>query len=63
MKKSNGFTLIEILVVMVLLGSILLIAVPRFQNLADVNLKSTSRRISGTIKYLYNESVFKKKHF
>jgi len=63
MKKSNGFTLIEILVVMVLLGSILFIAVPKFQNLADVNLKSTSRRISGTIKYLYNESVFKKNIF
>ena len=59
-EKNNGFTLIEILVVMVLLGSILFIAVPKFQNLADVNLKSTSRSISGTIKYLYNEAVFKK---
>ncbi len=60
MKKNEGFTLIEILVVMVLIGSIIFIAVPRFKNLADVNLKSTSRTLSGTIKYLYNESVFKK---
>ena len=63
MKKNSGFTLIEILVVMVLLGSIIFIAVPKFQNLADVNLKSTSRSLSGTIKYLYNESVFKKNIF
>ena len=63
MNRSSGFTLIEILVVMVLLGSIIFIAVPRFQNLADVNLKSTSRSLSGTIKYLYNESVFKKNIF
>lgn len=63
MKRSEGFTLIEILVVMVLIGSIIFIVVPKFKNITDVNLKSTSRNLSGTIKYLYNESVFKKNIF
>ncbi|MGI9554134.1 MAG: pilus assembly FimT family protein [Thermodesulfobacteriota bacterium] len=60
MKKAAGFTLIEILVVMVILGGILFMAVPKFKDFTDVNIKSTSRNLSGTIKYLYNESVFKK---
>ena len=59
-KDSSGFTLIEILVVMVILGGFLLLAVPRFGDFADVNIKSASRNLSGTIKYLYNESIFKK---
>ena len=60
MRKGEGFTLIEILVVMVILGGILFIAVPKFRDLTDVNIKSASRNLSGTIKYLYNESIFKK---
>ena len=60
MKANRGFTLIEILVVMFLLGSFLLVAVPRISDLADVNIKSASRNISGMVKYLYNEAIFKK---
>lgn len=60
MGRRDGFTLIEILVVTVIIGSFLLIAVPKFQDITDVNLKSTSRNLSGTIKYLYSEAVFKK---
>ena len=60
MKKDQGFTLIEILVVMVILGGLLFIAVPKFRDFTDINLKSASRNLSGTIKYLYNESIFKK---
>lgn len=60
-ETRNGFTLIEVLVVIFILGSFLLIAVPKLQDITDVNLKSTARSLSGTIRHLYNESVFKKK--
>lgn len=60
MRSQKAFTLIEILVVMFLIGAMLAYAVPRFQDLADVNIKSASRKLTGTINYLYNEAVFKK---
>lgn len=60
MIRRNGFTLIEIIVVVFILGSLLLIATPRLLEKTDVNLKSASRTLTGTIKYLYNEAVFKK---
>jgi len=60
MRSERAFTLIEILVVMFLIGAFLAIAVPRFKDITDVNIKSASRQLSGTIKYLYNEAIFKK---
>lgn len=61
MRRLNGFTLIEIVVVVFILGSLLLVATPRLLEKTDINLKSASRTLSGTIKYFYNEAVFKKK--
>lgn len=60
MKKNNGFTLLEILVVMLIIGAFFFVAVPKFQDLTEVNLKSASRNLTATIKYLYNEAAFKK---
>jgi len=59
MSKNAGFTLIELLLVMFILGSLLLIALPRFNNVTDTSIKSASRNLSGIIKYLYNDSIFK----
>jgi len=61
MKQEKGFTLLEIIVVMFIIGLFLFFAVPKFQDLTQVNLKSASRNLTGTIKYLYNEAAFKKK--
>ena len=60
MKSKSGFSLIEILVVMFLIGSFFIFAVPRFQDITEVNIKSASRKLSGIIRYTYNESIFKK---
>ncbi len=60
MTKNAGFTLIELLLVMFILGSLLLIALPRFNSVTDTSIKSASRNLSGIIKYLYNDSIFKK---
>lgn len=60
MRRTEGFTLVELIVIVFVLGAVLAIAGPRILERTDVNLKSASRNLSGTIKYLYNESIFKK---
>ena len=60
MKDKKGFTLIELAVVIVLVGAFLLVAIPKFKSITEVNIKSASRRLSGIIRYLYSEAVFRK---
>ncbi|NIP37626.1 MAG: prepilin-type N-terminal cleavage/methylation domain-containing protein [Candidatus Dadabacteria bacterium] len=58
---NTGFTLIELSIVVLILSAFMFVAVPRFDNLTRGNLKSSSRNLSTTIKYLYSEAAFKKK--
>jgi hypothetical protein len=37
------------------------VAIPKFKDIAEVNIKSASRRLSSTIRYLYSEAAFRKK--
>jgi prepilin-type N-terminal cleavage/methylation domain-containing protein len=61
MSNRKGFTLIEVVVVLFIIGIFFLVAIPKFKDITEVNIKSASRRLSGTIRYLYSEAVFKKK--
>jgi len=54
---KNGFTLVEIVVVMVLISLFMVLSIPLFSNIGTSSLGTSARRLSGTIKYLYNESV------
>lgn len=58
-KKDHhaGFTLVEIIVVMVLISLFMVLSIPMFGNIGTGSLDSSARRLSGTIKYLYNESA------
>ncbi len=60
MKKRNGFSLIELLVVIMIISAFVFIALPKIQSGTEMNIKSASRNLSGTIRYLYNEAAFKK---
>ena len=60
MNDFKGFTVIELAVVVFILGLVVAIAGTNILDRTDINLKSASRNLSGTIKYLYNESIFKK---
>ncbi len=60
MIRKDGFTVLELLIVILIIGAFFFVAVPKFQDLTEVNLKSASRNLSATIKYLYNEAAFKK---
>lgn len=56
-KRASGFTLIELTVVVLLLSVFLVISVPLFSRFGASNLGSSAKRLSGTIKYLFNESA------
>lgn len=60
MRDRNGFTLLELLVVVFLISAFVFIALPKIKSGTEINIKSASRSLSGTIRYLYNEAAFKK---
>jgi prepilin-type N-terminal cleavage/methylation domain-containing protein len=56
--NSRGYTLIELSVVVLLIGMMLLIAVPRVRDtLLDDDLKAATRRLISSARELRNESV------
>lgn len=59
-RDNKGFTLIELAVVILVLGLFVAFALPKFDDISDVNLKSTARNLSTTARYLYSEAAFKK---
>jgi general secretion pathway protein H len=54
---GSGFTLLEITVVLFIIGLLLLLAYPKIQALTENSLQSASRRLVGTIQYLYHEAM------
>ena len=61
MKKNKGFTLIELIVVLVLLGLIAAVAVPKYldmtQKARENSLKSNLSSVRGAINLAYSQSV------
>lgn len=52
-KKNNGFTLLELMIVMALIGIILLIGFPTFQSLRqDQTLYSEATKIKSDLRYM-----------
>ena len=55
---KRGYTLIELIVVVVLIGLVLTLAVPRLRNaLLTDNLKGAARKMIGIINNLRNEAI------
>ena len=55
--KNQGFTLVELIVVIVILALIGTISVPLLFNRLGSDERTTLRRIVGTVKELYNEAT------
>ena len=55
--NRSGFTLVELLIVVVLLSLISVISLPLMENLGGGNERLVLRRIAGTVKQLYNEAT------
>jgi len=57
LSNQSGFTLIELALVVVILGLLVGLCLPALGELEPDRMKSTARRLAGTVKYLYNEAV------
>ncbi len=61
--NSSGFTLIELVVVLFIVGLIAGMTVPRVSNMTGVKLRGTARRLSAQIGYVYETAILKKTNF
>ena len=59
-RHSKGFTLIELTVIIVILGVMLTLIIPRLGELGEANLKRSARHLSGMIRFLKDESQARK---
>ncbi len=57
---SEGFTLIELAVVIAILGVMIALVAPRFADIGNANLKRSARHLTGMIRFLRDESQAKK---
>lgn len=55
--RPAGFTLVELTVVVALISLFVLLSLPLMMRVGTDPLEGTARRLSGTIKYLFNEAV------
>ncbi|NIQ38324.1 MAG: prepilin-type N-terminal cleavage/methylation domain-containing protein [Proteobacteria bacterium] len=56
----RGFTLLELTLVILILGILLALSLPSLGNLAGGDLNVSSRRLSGTVKYLFHRATLKR---
>ena len=52
-----GFTLLELIVAIALIGLLVGLAVPRLDRYLEIDMKKASNRLASTIRYLYNKSA------
>ncbi|HEY6009863.1 MAG TPA: prepilin-type N-terminal cleavage/methylation domain-containing protein [Nitrospirota bacterium] len=57
----RGFTLIELTIVIVVLGIMLALIIPRLGELGEANLKRSSRHLTGMMRFLRDDAAAKKK--
>jgi prepilin-type N-terminal cleavage/methylation domain-containing protein len=57
--KNAGFTLLELTVVLLIVGLLVTVAVPRFTDLTGARLESSARRLAALVRYLSGEAAFR----
>jgi len=62
-RLASGFTLIEMVVVIVILSMVALLVIPRLPSTDAVRLKSSARSLASAIRYMGDRSVTAKIHY
>ena len=62
-RREAGFTILEMVVVLAVIGLIAAVVVPRVGVMDGVQLKSSARNLTGTIRLTYATAVMKKKPY
>ncbi|MFA4974715.1 MAG: type II secretion system protein [bacterium] len=57
LKRSLGFTLLEIVVSMAVIGLVLGVVISRMDTMLDLEMKSSSKKLATAIRYLYNKAA------
>lgn len=61
--EEQGYTLIELSIILILIGIILLFALPKLNTIGDAGLRAAARGLAGTIQSLFDESILKRKPY
>ncbi len=56
----GGVTLLEIIVAVVIVAAVMSAAVPTLNSVSGVHMKTTSQKIAGNIKYLYDRAILER---
>src|SRR5579863_8378315 len=59
-RNAPGFTLLELAVVMMIMGLVMMLALPYLGGLGNAQLKSEARRLASRENYLYQEAAEQK---
>ncbi len=59
--NERGFTLIELMIVIMIFAVFLLFVIPKLESGTRINLDKSARKIAGSIIFARNESIFKRK--
>lgn len=62
-KGRSGFTLLELLFVIFILAMVVGFAVPKFNQMTTINLRSAARQLSGLVTFTFNRSVLTRKPY
>ncbi len=58
--QPKGFTLVELLVVILVLGVVLSFVIPKLGEIGEANLKRSARHLTGVIRFLKDDAQAKK---
>ncbi len=59
LRTMRGMTLMEIMITLVIIGLIMGVSLPAYNNLTHMRLREASTKLSGTIRYLYHQATLK----